>query len=173
MADFVLALPFVLKHEGGECDVVGDGGGHTNMGVTQKTLDAWNAKHPDANFPANVHDLTRDHVAQIYREGYWRFDSLVDQRCATKILDTDVNDGLPSGIRIAQRAAIRLGASVTVDGAFGPATAAALNGLDADALLGALVDLSVEHYEAVLAACPGDEKFRGGWMARARELPDA
>ena len=172
MADFDLALPFVLKNEGGECDVKGDSGGHTNMGVTQKTLDAFNAAHADLGFPADVHDLTPDQVATIYRLDFWRFDSLTDQRNATKILDMDVNDGLPSGVKLAQRAAIRLGSEITEDGAFGPATAAALNACDQTLLLQMLVRVSEEHYEACVAANPVDQIFLSGWLDRAREWPN-
>jgi type VI secretion system secreted protein VgrG len=173
MADFDLAFPFVYKNEGGECNVVGDSGGHTSAGgVTQKTLDAFNAAHPDLGFPADVHDLTYEQVGTIYRLDYWKFDPLTSEQCACKILDMDVNDGLPSGVKLAQRAANRLGASLAEDGGFGPATADALNALDPQALMRMLVQVSEEHYDAIAAAHPNDEQFLKGWLNRAREWPN-
>jgi len=172
MADFNRSLPFILKNEGGECNVKGDAGGHTNMGVTQKTLDQFRASHPELGFPANVHDLTHDQVATIYRMGYWRFDGLQDQACATKILDMDVNDGLPSGVMLAQRAAVGLGARIAEDGQYGPATEAALNTCDPGRLMDALIKVSVEHYDAVADAHPQDMQFLRGWLTRAAEVPN-
>ena len=171
MADFLRALPFVLRNEGGECDVKGDSGGHTNMGITQATLDGFNRAHPELQFPANVHDLTQGDVGTIYRLGYWKFDGIQDQACATKIFDCDVNDGLPSGIRLAQRAAISLGAHLTEDGAYGPATEAALNACNPSHLMDALIKVSTAHYQSMAAQHPEDVQFLRTWLARAGRIP--
>lgn len=67
---FDRALAWVLRWEGGYSDHPDDPGGATNMGITQSTYDAWRSAR---GLPRrSVRDITRDEVAQIYRERYWQ-----------------------------------------------------------------------------------------------------
>lgn len=71
-----------------------DPGGRTNLGITQRTLDAWRADHPDA--PTRVDDLTIDTVGPIYRDRYWLkagCDQLPEP-LALVVFDTAVNLGV-------------------------------------------------------------------------------
>jgi len=172
MADFARALPFVLRNEGGKCDVPGDSGGRTNAGVSTPALADFNAKHPELGFPMDPWALTDDQITQFYHLGYWRFDGLRDQACATKILDMDVNMGPGEGIKLAQVAANRCGLRLVVDGGYGLATEAGLNSLDPARLMHALVMVSLQHYAAIVAAKPNDQKFIDGWSRRAQEVPE-
>jgi len=173
VAIFELSLPFVLRHEGGYSDVSGDAGGATEMGVTQATLNAFNGSHGWLGFPCGVRDLTVDQVAVIYKFGFWRFDGFDSQQVACKVFDMDVNAGLPRAVKLLQAAINTLGGSLEDDGVLGPATIAAANACDKDALLKALVDVSMSFYEEVAAAHPNDEQFLAGWESRAKEIPDA
>lgn len=173
MADFTRALPYVLRNEGGKCDLKGDTGGRTNAGVSTPALLDFNRRHPDFGFPSDPWDMTPEQIATFYHVGYWRFNGLRDQACATKILDMDVNDGLPSGILLAQRAAVSLGAQIAADGHYGPTTEAALNACDPNRLMDALIHMSVDHYNAICAKHPEDEQFLRNWLARAGRIPNA
>jgi lysozyme family protein len=166
MADFGKALSFILKNEGGYCNVKGDAGGPTNYGITQVVARA-------NGFQGDMRDLPLPLASLIYRQSYWKFNGIQDQACATKILDMDVNDGLPSGVKLAQRAAVVIGAEIAEDGAYGPATEAALNACDSALLMKALIQVSVAHYDAVAAEHPQDEQFLKSWLVRANEVPNA
>jgi lysozyme family protein len=69
MSAFDQALNFVLAMGGGYVKHPKDPGGTTNMGITQATYDAWRKgkKLP----PQDVHLLTREEAAAIYRANYW------------------------------------------------------------------------------------------------------
>lgn len=89
------SLAWVLQREGGLVDDPADPGGRTNLGITQKTLDAWRAHHPEA--PAKVDDLTPETVAPIYRDAYWfpaGCDGLHNGALALVVFDTAVNCGV-------------------------------------------------------------------------------
>lgn len=122
-ASFDGALKFVLGFEGGFSNHPSDPGGATNLGVTQRTLDAFRAAHPAAGLPANVRDLTKAHAATIYRVAYWdriRGDEL-PQPIALLAFDCAVNQGVSRASRLLQEAA-----GATVDGQVGPATVQAV-----------------------------------------------
>jgi lysozyme family protein len=66
---FLRAVTNVLVSEGGRVDHPADPGGRTNLGVTQKTFDAW---RDTRSLPReDVWSITRDEAVEIYRERYW------------------------------------------------------------------------------------------------------
>ena len=156
MSNFEYALPFILLHEGGYVDDPSDHGGITNFGLCQRS-------YPDLD----IANLTRDEAIAIYQRDFWQtsWDQL-DKRVAAKVFDISVNCGLVWGPKILQRA---LG--VSDDGIVGPATIAAANKTDTDTLLQAMCDQMEKHYEAIVAANPGDQKFLNGWESRASWIP--
>ena len=177
MADFMRALPFVLNNEGanlphgGKCDIPGDTGGRTNNGISTPALADFNSCHPELGFPSDTWALTKDQIATVYRLGFWKFDGIDDQACATKIFDMDVNMGLPSGVLLAQKAANHLGAGIAEDDHYGPGTEAALNACDPAKLMDALVSVSNDHYQQIVAKHPDDQKFLSNWLHRATLVP--
>jgi len=173
MADLLRALPFVLKNEGGKCDLKGDTGGRTNCGISTPELLDFNRRHPELHFSNDPWALSPGDIGTIYRLDYWRYDGLKDQAVATKIFDMDVNDGLPSGVRLAQRAAVICGQQIATDGCYGPATEAALNACDPSRLMDALIQVSVAHYQSVAAEHPNDQPFLKDWLYRAGLVPNA
>jgi lysozyme family protein len=172
MADFVRALPFVLVNEGGKCDLKGDSGGRTNAGVSTPALLDFNQRHPEQGFPDDPWALTPEQIATFYHIGYWKFDGVNDQACATKIMDMDVNDGLPSGIGLAQQAVNHCGQNVVVDDHYGPGTEAAINSCDPDALMDALIKVYTDHYEHIAAVHENDKPFLADWLRRAAKIPN-
>ena len=174
MADFEKALRYALGNEGGESDIQGDLGGHTNFGITQENLDAYNAKRPNTDFPANVHDLTYQNAESFYRgEGFWHYDNVLDQVVADKIFDLGVNCWTHEAVLVAQRALGAMGAQLSLDGVWGPATEAAINAADTSIFVPLFVKFAYDHYQGIVAEHPDQEKFLAGWLNRSRKLPNA
>jgi lysozyme family protein len=174
MSEFMRALPYVLDNEGanlphgGKCNIPGDSGGRTNCGVSTPALADFNRRHPELRFPGDTWALTPDQIATFYRLAYWRYDGIAAQPVATKILDMGVNMGSGTAVELAQKV---LG--VTVDDAWGPASQAACNAQDSNALLARLAQVSSAHYRAIVAAKPADAKFLPDWLRRAARVPNA
>ena len=174
MAEFMRALPYVLDNEGanlphgGKCDIPGDSGGRTNCGVSTPALLDFNRRHPELGFPDDTWALTPDQIATFYQLDFWRYDGIAAQPVATKLMDMGVNMGRGTAVELVQKI---LG--VTVDGGWGPASQAAANAQDSDALLDHLAQASTAHYNAIVAAKPADAKFLGDWLRRASKVPNA
>lgn len=168
MADFLRALPFVLKHEGGWSDDPADPGGATNFGITLAV-----AQHHGIMTKDALHAITPDQVSSIYRADYWHFDAVEDQRVATKLFDLVVNMGLGGAVRLAQMAMNTCGACLTVDGGWGPRTLACLNTMAPDRMLTLLCAAAAARYQDIVDHRPASSKFLRGWLARAAEVPNA
>lgn len=52
-------------------DKLGDGAGPTNRGITQRTLNEVNSKHPDWKLPETTKELTKPQTNFLYRENYF------------------------------------------------------------------------------------------------------
>ena len=167
---FDIALPFVLKHEGGFSNDPDDPGGKTNYGVTQDTLTRVRAK--DASLPKDVTDLTVDQAKRVYAlGGYWIWDGIGNQGVATKLFDMAVNMGPHTAVALAQRAMNRLGVDLLADGILGPHTLIAINASDPMAVMGSLCVVSANHYKAIVDNHPVQVKWLKGWLSRAADVP--
>ena len=154
--NFNYSIPFILGHEGGLCNTTGDAGGLTNFGISQRS------------YPSlDIRGLTRSTAINIYQRDFWQasWDDL-DKCVAAKVFDISVNCGESWGPKILQRAL-----TVTDDGIVGQHTIDAANGMDTTALLTLMVSKLDEHYEAIVAATPRDQKFLGEWEERAAWIP--
>lgn len=122
-------------------------------------------------FEGPIEAMTLPQAMELYqRGGYWRFDDVVNQAVATKLLDMAVNMG--SWVSVVQRAVNTVVDPPTaVDGAWGPDTLDSINTADPGDLLQALADASEDHYRAIAAEDPSQQGFLTGWIARARKLP--
>jgi lysozyme family protein len=165
VADFLAALPWVLRHEGGFSDHPEDKGGPTNLGITQRTLD--DARRRDASLPTWVGDLTQAQAQGIYRAIYWLFEGVSDQRVATKLLDMAVNLGPVRAVMLCQRA---LGGEVALDGRWGPKTETAVNA--APGILQALCLEQEAFYRRIVERDSSQAMFLKGWVRRAQEVPE-
>ncbi len=134
MADFAPAIEYVLANEGGYNP--NDNGAPSNFGIRQAG--------PYAQI--DVKTLTRDEAVAIYERDFWAFGGFISQRVATKMLDIYVNEPPAIAIQILQRALVWLGQHITVDGAFGPITVAAVNASCADKLVDEIKFQLVDHY---------------------------
>ena len=168
MAEFALAIPTVLAHEGGLSDYPDDPGGVTNFGITARD-------HPSLG-EAGVRALTREQAIDIYQRDFWEgrgYHRIGSQAVATKLLDMAVNMGTTTAVKLLQRALnylLRKHQEVAQDGVFGPATVAAINTVNADLLVLALrAHAALRYIELVEGPDPRFESFSKNWLQRAME----
>ena len=121
--NYAQALAVLLVLEGGLTDNPADPGGRTNLGVTQRTLDAWRTAHPEWNLPASVDQLSSAGVSTPYKATFWdplEGDSLHPSVAAVLFWQA-VNQG-PAAVT----ACVQTLLGLHVDCNFGPVTAAAV-----------------------------------------------
>lgn len=175
MADFDFAFAFMAPHEWSQTKIFSDDpadpGGATQYGITQSTLNQY--LHGSPGFPTRVQDLTLDQAKRIYRDNYWIFEPIENDRVAAKLFDIGVNMGPGRAVMGLQSSLCALGRNVVVDGRLGPLTAAQANASDPDELLAKLCDFQRAHYAQWIAQNPNRAKFSKGLFARADSIPEA
>jgi len=153
-SNFELAIPVILRHEGGYCWVEGDAGGETNFGISKRS-------YPDID----IKNLTSADASVIYKRDWWDhygYGRIDAQMLATKIFDTAVNIGPKPAHRIAQKAV-----GVIVDGILGIVSISAINASQPAQLLSQLQNRQAAYYEELVSYNPNLSKFLVGWMNRA------
>lgn len=156
-------------NEGGYSDHPDDPGGATNMGVTQRTYDAWRGRNGKSR--RDVREITEVEVQTIYYEGYWRAGfchEMPSDASALVLFDACVNHGLRPAMKFIQRGA-GLPAS-SVDGVFGPQTKAAIAGTKPNLLVQRSLDARWTFFERIMANNPSLESFRNGWRNRVEHM---
>ena len=175
MADFKLAIPSTLRNEGKFSDDPRDPGGITAYGWSLRGLIE---RGIDVNGDGRI---DRDDVLAIYHAGpqaavalydreIWEkhnYGLVRDQAVANKIFDMAVNMGEGTANMIAQKAAVSLGATIAVDGVFGPKTVAAINALEPPRFMVAYKRLLVARYQEIVRRHPELAVFLPGWLTRA------
>ena len=174
MSRFDEALRVVFSFEGGFSDDKDDPGGATKYGITEGTLSV--AKQRGV-VPSSVtiHSLTPEHAAAIYRAMYWdriRGDDL-PRPLDLILFDIAVNSGIGKAGELLQKALNMVaGSCLSVDGAIGPKTMAALSAAlrcdRPDVVLRLLclqvLLLRVALYSAICDNRPSMRKFLRGWI---------
>jgi len=173
MSRFDLAIPIVLRREGGFANDAADPGGATNFGVSLRWLKAQGLleelEHEESDL---THDevmavklMTRDQAAAFYQKYWWNryaYSNILAQVVATKIFDTAVNLGPPRAHRIAQQVV-----GVTQDGILGPGTLHELNTRNSLEVVTGLQTAQAQFYRDLVTANPARQKFLAGWLRRA------
>jgi len=174
MADFLLAVPGVLIHEGGYANVAGDAGGETYAGITRKNFPNWQGwAIVDANKPLKWNAIIKDSamlplVQSFYKANFWdkaNLDQFTSQRVASFTFDWYVNSG-GTAIKKLQTAANALPA----DGVAGPNTVAIVNGCVENDLMNKLKASRIAFYQAIVAKDPSQGKFLNGWITRVNSF---
>jgi len=153
---FEACLPVILASEGGFVDDPTDPGGATNLGITRATLCGWLGRSASI---ADVEALSPATVAPIYRARYWNPVHAGDCPPGVDLMvfDEAVNQGVGRAL-----ASLQSALGVAADGAFGPATQAALTAADPAQLIRAIAAGRESHYRAL----PTFPRFGRGWLAR-------
>jgi lysozyme family protein len=153
---FEACLPVILASEGGFVDDPADPGGATNLGITLATLCGWLGRTASI---ADVEALTPAAVAPIYHARYWNPAHAGDSPPGVDLMvfDEAVNQGVGRAL-----ASLQSALGVAADGAFGPATQAALSAADPASLVKEIAANRESHYRAL----PTFPRFGRGWLAR-------
>lgn len=171
---FDLALDFVLKWEGGYVNNPLDKGGETNLGVTANALRVAQGKGL-ADKSLTVRDLTREAVAPIYEDLYWKpaHCPMMSYDMAVVVFDSAVNHGVKTSIRLMQRGLNALGSHLSEDGIWGRNTendlTLALAYYPTGAAL-AMIQKRAEYYDAIVRSNPTQKAFLNGWKNRLNSL---
>lgn len=167
MPAFDACLKEILKHEGGYVNHPRDPGGRTNLGVTQRTWEAWTGG------PANEHvmrGLTIAKVSPLYRARYWdelRGDDL-PPALALCVFDFAVNAGPARAARYLQT---MVGASR--DSKIGPATLAAVRSEVSREGLAEAVRNFQQMRRTYYRQLGTFDTFGRGWLRRVDEVETA
>ena len=153
MANFDLAIPKLLKKEGGLSNDKNDRGGLTKYGITK------------AGYPhLDIASLTKEQAADIYRVDYWNrlgLDSVESQAKAELMFEAGVNFGVVTLAKMAQRVV-----DVEADGIVGVKTIAAINAMDDTVFTLALKLMAVDRYRRICNNDKSQKVFLLGWLNR-------
>lgn len=139
---FARLILFPLKWEGGFVDHPNDPGGRTNMGITQKTFDAWRDARKEPRM--DVKHIKKPEVMDIYYQRYWKPEwEKLGVGLAACMLDTAINMGMGRAESFLKQC----------EGSYVK-----------------YIQLRIERYDALIKANPKLAVFRKGWMARVTDL---
>lgn len=169
MAEFEQLIGPLLEREGGYNDRKNDRGGPTNLGITQKTLDYWNAAS-DHKFAGCIHDvrgLTKEVATVIYWELFWNVAGCqrVPPRVREIHFDAAVQHSPSRAVKLLQTAA-----GAKVDGQFGPNTQSLVNSIIPDLLFYKYKSFRYEFYGDIIARDPTQDANIDGWLRRMKEI---
>jgi len=187
MDNFLKALEFTLRWEGGFSDHPADKGGATMRGITQATYDAYLrsigikvASPPEqiffqsrADFVAAmlafvptypVKGIRDEEIEWIYRRNYWeeiKGDSLPSP-LSIAVFDCAVNSGPSRSIKLLQAAC----GGLIIDGAIGPLTLAAAQAVQ----VGKVIDHREAFLRRIVVRDETQKVFLAGWLNRTTAL---
>lgn len=160
-----IALPLVLKYEGGFTDHPLDKGGATNKGIIQSEYDAYR-KEKKLNCQS-VKFISQEEVEYIYFNKYWLKAKCeqMPKKVAVIHFDTSVNTGVKQAAKFLQRSV-----KVEDDGAVGKITLEAVNKLDQEMIITSYLDQRKSFYEYLVEKNPTQKVFLNGWLNRISNL---
>lgn len=171
MSNFDLAIPTIVKHEGGFVDHQKDPGGATNWGVSLrylKTLGQLGDIDQDGDVDADdIRNMPKGFALTLYRDNWWskyQYFRIADQELATKVFDLAINMGAKQCHKLLQRACWAFGQTIKDDGVLGGISFATINLIDATKLLAEFKRLAIQFYESL-----NKPEFIKGWKARVRD----
>ena len=176
--NFESAIKYISAVEGGaNFDVVrgkpvlkeyakSDSGGPTKYGITWGAL--CKAYSQGIVSHADITRLTQPEAQEIYKANYWvpsKADKMAWGLCLVHF-DCAVNCGISGAGKQLQKALNSLGAKLTVDGAVGPKTLAAIEKIDTDTLVMKYLEIREAFYRGLVAKNPRQRIFLNGWLNR-------
>lgn len=173
----------IVSREGGYVNDPDDPGGATNYGVTIHTMRrlGLDLDRDGTVTTADVRRLTRVQAVEIFVEHYFNRPLIgeLPQSLQATVFDMFVNAG-GNAVKILQRLLVEMGYSVTVDGALGPQSLAAVRAAyraSPDHLVDAYGIARRNYYFRLADRRTSSRKFartraggKGGWITRAEEF---
>lgn len=173
----------IVHREGGYVNDPDDPGGATNFGVTIHTMRrlGLDLDRDGTITAADVRRLTRTQAVEIFIEHYFTKPLIAElpQVLQATVFDMYVNAG-GNAVKILQRLLVEMGYSVTVDGALGPQSIAAVRAAyraSPDHLVDAYGIARRNYYFRLADRRTASRKFaktraggKGGWIIRAEEF---
>lgn len=159
-ANFLRALPLVLKHEGGFSNHKDDPGGATNKGIT---LENYRRYVKSDGSVADLKNITPKEVERVYNLFYWKAVAGDDLPIGVDYaaFDFGVNSGPGRAIKFMQKVV-----GVGQDGAIGPQTLAAIRSMPPEILITRLCDDRL----AFLKGLSIWATFGKGWGSRVADV---
>ena len=166
MAEFNQAIDYVLANEGGFVSNPHDSGGATNFGVTIPILTSYRKKQVGYS---DIQALTQSEAKRIYELFFW--DRLhisgLNQAISTAILDTAINQGQATAIKLAQHC---LGSAILPAGILGPESLDALDKVNPQMFIYNYVGMLQDRYADFCINATNQIVFLKGWLRRSRRL---
>jgi lysozyme family protein len=178
MAMFELAIPTILRHEGGYVNDKDDPGGATNWGVSLRWLQSQGEEIGDLDHDGDIDvqdiaKMTQEQACAIYQNSWWTrygYSYLKAQAVATKVFDMAINMGAKQAHKLVQRAVNRYGShQLFEDGVLGPMSMSCINDCNGDFLLNLIREEQATFYRNLARTKPKLSKFLRGWLKRAYE----
>jgi len=175
MADFNLAIPDLLKAEGGYTNHPNDKGGETNFGITVK-------KARKFKYCGEMKDMPIEFAKSVYKKDYWdrmHLDEIFNQTLAGILFNFGVHCGTGTASKTLQRTLNILNRNsvswfdTIMDGIIGPRTRGIVNNLSIKDLAFAtkiVIGLQFERYIKIVERDTTQEIFIRGWVNRIEEL---
>lgn len=167
----------ILRWEGGYVNHPNDPGGETNRGITIGALNKAKAQGLVAQ-SVTIKSLTTDleSVRRIYSVNYYKAGKCdkIPHPLAFAHFDACVLNGLGGAGQLLQKTLNALGQNVTVDGAVGPKTLAALDALserkDVKDITIKYNCLRGEYFHTIVRNRPASAVFLKGWLNRLNSV---
>jgi len=161
-----IALPLVLRYEGGYTNNPLDKGGATNKGIIQTEYDRY---RKEKNLVLqSVKLITDDEVRDIYLNKYWlagKCDQISSSKIAVIHFDTCVNTGLKQAAKFLQRTV-----NVVDDGIIGEKTIANVNKSEIMDVVNNYINQRRDFYQLIVKRNPTQQVFLKGWLNRVNNL---
>ncbi len=164
MSVFEVAIPIILKHEGGFNNDKDDPGGATNWGVSLRWLKSIGELEADIDGDGDIDALDIFNMPKSYAIKLYRYERINDQPLATKVFDLSINMGAKQCHKILQRTCNKISGDLDIDGILGIVSFNVINSLDPRWLLAQFKLEAINFYESL-----NKHKYINGWIARVKD----
>jgi lysozyme family protein len=179
MSDYLLAIAFILKNEGGLSQNPHDKGGITNFGISLRFLKSLSPEtlksygiFGEIN-EQTIIELKQYQASDIYHGEFWShapFEKIGNQEVANFVFDMAINMGISPAIKCLQRAlwSVRKRRDLVDDGILGEKTLSAIQ-LCGFLVLPAMRSERAGYYRLIAQNNVEEQNNLNGWLRRAYE----
>lgn len=172
-AKFESVIGDSLYSEGGYSNNKNDRGGETNFGITRSFMEDYKYALPGGE-AIPIKDLTIDDAKKLFKALWERYNlwQIRDKKLAYAINDYMINSYAGSVARRIQKILNSQGASLKVDGCFGPKSLEAIHKADTKWLIDEIIKERYSHYRELVKKDPGQIEFYTGWIKRLNRVSE-